>query len=35
MDRTILGRTGLEVTRLGAGLFQIGTLEVEPGGTKR
>ena len=26
MDRTILGRTGLEVTRLGAGLFQIGTL---------
>ena len=32
MDRTILGRTGLEVTRLGAGLFQIGTLEVEPGG---
>ena len=32
MDRTILGRTGIEVTRLGAGLFQIGTLEVEQGG---
>ena len=32
MDRTILGRTGIEVTRLGVGLFQIGTLEVEQGG---
>lgn len=32
MDRTILAGTGIEVTRLGAGLFQIGTLEVEQGG---
>ena len=32
MDRPILGTTGIEVARLGAGLAQIGTLEVEQGG---
>ena len=32
MDRTTLGKTGIEVSRLGAGLVKIGDLEVEQGG---
>ncbi len=32
MDRTTLGKTGIEVARLGAGLVKIGDLEVEQGG---